>query len=478
MRSVSVCVVWAFLFFCPQLVSAQKQFQSEENQKHAPAVIKGKVVGQDGTAVEGAVVKFTLTSLDRSSHDWETLLDSQLATDENGQFQLSVKNTPAEDSELHLNFAVSSEMHFRRDFHFGNDKLWRETVDLGSLRISKGVRVTGQLVSPDSGIEVQGPVVNFVGRADGSNFYLSENCDDDGKFSCVVPAGSKLKLGIAANNFAYSDSEHEIKAPVGNSDDEIPEVDLGELKLKKGVSVAGSATLRNGRPASGIVVAIIERGSNGQLQVSSAKTDARGDFELPPHLGKCRLYVLEACRTRSVKNGGTETLKSDGVVPFFDPVDIDLDGKGSDFTVDLKEAESLTISGTISDAKGKPLAGQSVGYGWGSADGDFGMEGAIEMSYAKTNAKGEYSFQFGKGRRLFVQISNPDLWNDGFEFFVTKKTAFVCSDLFQTGSSRRLDEIEFNPIVKNATELNWEVQQTRSRSTLKRAGQVVDWLFQ
>ena len=188
--------------------------------------------------------------------------------------------------------------------------------------------------------------------------------------------------------------------------------------------------------------------------------------------------MLEACRTRSVKNGGTETLKSDGVVPFFDPVDIDLDGKGSDFTVDLKEAESLTISGTISDAKGKPLAGQSVGYGWGSADGDFGMEGAIEMSYAKTNAKGEYSFQFGKGRRLFVQISNPDLWNDGFEFFVTKKTAFVCSDLFQTGSSRRLDEIEFNPIVKNATELNWEVQQTRSRSTLKRAGQVVDWLFQ
>ena len=77
-----------------------------------------------------------------------------------------------------------------------------------------------------------------------------------------------------------------------------------------------------------------------------------------------------------------------------------------------------------------------------------------------------------------MQISNPDLWNDGFEFFVTKKTAFVCSDLFQTGSSRRLDEIEFNPIVKNATELNWEVQQTRFRSTLKRAGQVVDWLFQ
>lgn len=478
MRSVSVCVVWAFLFFCPQLVSAQEQVQSEEKQKQAPAVIKGKIVGQDGAAVEGAVVKFVLTSFDRSNRDWETLLDSKLTTGENGEFQLLVKNTPAEDSERHLNLSVSSEIHFRRDFHFDNDKLWRESVDLGSLKISKGVRVTGQLVSPDSRIEVQEPVVNFVGTADNSNFYLSDNCDDEGKFSCLVPAGAKLELQIAANNFAYSDLEHEIKAPVGNSDAEIPEVDLGKLKLKKGVSVVGSATLRNGRPASGVVVAIVERGSNDLLHVSSVKTDARGDFELPPHLGKCKLYVLETCRTRSIKNGESEVLKSDGVVPFFNPVDIDLDGKGSEFTVDLKEAESLTISGTIFDAKGKPLAGQSVGYGWGSADGDFGMEGAIEMSYAKTNAKGEYSFQFGKGRRLFVQISNPDLWNDGFEFFVTRKTSFVCSDLFQTGSSRRLDEIKFNPIVQDATELNWEVQRTRSRSTLQRAGQMVDWLFQ
>ena len=186
MRSVSVCVVWAFLFFCPQLVSAQEQVQSEEKQKQAPAVIKGKIVGQDGAAVEGAVVKFVLTSFDRSNRDWETLLDSKLTTGENGEFQLLVKNTPAEDSERHLNLSVSSEIHFRRDFHFDNDKLWRESVDLGSLKISKGVRVTGQLVSPDSRIEVQEPVVNFVGTADNSNFYLSDNCDDEGKFSCLV----------------------------------------------------------------------------------------------------------------------------------------------------------------------------------------------------------------------------------------------------------------------------------------------------
>lgn len=479
MRSVSVYVLLVVLFGCHQVAKAQKQVQVEEPvQKHAPTLIKGKVVDQDGAAVEGAVVGIKLTAFDGASRDWTDLLDQKLTSDENGEFRIPVEKSVAEKVDLYLNWSIGSEVHFRRNFHSNGDKLWREIVELGPLTITKGVRVTGQLISPDSDVELRDPVVNFVATTPGiSTFYRSGNCDDEGRFSCVVPDGCKLKIATAAGNFAFSESEHKIEAPAGGGADEIPHVDLGELPLKRGVSVVGSATLRNGRPASGIVVAIVEGNEKGLLHISSAKTDSKGKFELPPHLGKCRIYVLKSCRTRSVKNGETETLKSDGDVPFFDPVDLDLDGKGPELTVDLEETESLTVSGFIYDAKGKPLAGQSVGYGWGSQDGDYGMEGALEMDYVKTNAKGKYEFQFGKGRMLYLQMSNPDLSNAGYEFFVTKKTAFVCSDLFSNASPKKLDDIEFNKIVQDVADLNWEVRQTRSSSALGRASELLDSLF-
>jgi len=49
-----------------------------------------------------------------------------------------------------------------------------------------------------------------------------------------------------------------------------------------------------------------------------------------------------------------------------------------------------------------------------------------------------HSFEIGKGRRDYMQLSNADLSN----------AAFVCGDLFSKSSSRLIDDLEFHPIAQ------------------------------
>jgi len=476
MRSVFVCVL-LFFSFAGALLAQEKTVV--ETKKLRPALIKGTVVDQDDEPVESAKVNLLITTIDED-RNWKELLNQTISTDEKGEFQIELSKTPAKGAQMYLNLTVGSKVHFRRDFHFDDERLWTENVDLGSLKISRGVRVKGQLVSPDPGLEIQGPVVNFA-AATGGSFYHSDSCDDEGRFACVVPAGCKLKLSIAAENFAFSDSVHEIEA-IGTGDkdkDEMADLDLGQLKLRHGVSVVGTAKRVDGSPAAGIVIGIVERefkdGYEDIGNVSSAKTDADGNFRLPPHLGSCRLYVLKSCRNRTVVNGETQPLESDGKVPFFTPVDIELDDKAPELNVELKEVESATISGTIYDAKGAPLVGQQIGIGWGSSGGDIGMEGAIEMDYIKTDDEGKYSFEFGTDRMLYLRLYDEDVSNNGLDFFMTKKASFVLGDFFTSGSSRAIDDLEFKPIDRNIEGLDFQVLPADSESSLlKRA---IDWML-
>jgi len=479
MRSNFVCVLVFFLFAGP-LLSQEKD--PVDTAKMRPSLIKGMVVDQDKAPVEGANVKLSLTTFKESDQEWGTLLETKVETDRKGEFQVKLSKAPPKGVEMYLNLAIGSKVHFRHDVHFGDDRLWTETVELGSLKIARGVRVTGQLVSPDSGVELECPVVMFSADTSDSFFYHQDNCDDEGRFACVIPAGCKLELSIAAENFAFSKSVHKVEALASNNSEKIAELDLGKLKLKHGVSVVGSAKLRDGSPASGIVVGIVEReirnGHENIGSVSSAKTDSDGRFRLPPHLGSCRLYVLKACRNRTIINGDTQPLESDGKVPFFTPVDIDLDDKVPELSVELVECESAKISGTVYDAKGDPLVGQNIGIGWGSPGGDIGMEGAIEQDFVKTDDEGRYSFQFGKGRMLYLSLNNVEFSNAGYGFFITKEASFVLGDAFSSSSSRSILELEFKPIDQDIEGLDWQVQRTNSESSLlHRAAKIVDWMM-
>ena len=250
------------------------------------------------------------------------------------------------------------------------------------------------------------------------------------------------------------------------------------MQLKHGVSVVGTAKLKDGSPAKGIVIGIVEgveiEGHDDAEHVSAAKTDSQGKFRLPPHLGRCTLFALEACRSRAVENGDTKMLESDGEVPFFDPVDIDLDGKRGELEVEMVEVGPITIAGTIRDSKGNPLAGQPVIYSWVS------RFGVLNQKQTNTDADGQYSFLFGKGRKLEMRLYDREIINSGHEFFVTKQAVFTWGDLFKERSSRLIRDLEFNAIDVNVTGLDWEVRQTGPRggpSLFDRAQEAAEWFL-
>ena len=468
----SFCVLILCLFTAP--LWAQTETDTE---KLRPKLITGQVVDQHGKAVDGASVKALISTYIRSTQKYDELANVTLTTDEKGEFSFEVKKSPPENSMVFLNATVGSKIHFRRDFHFGDDKLWKETVELGSLKITKGVRVTGQLASPDAGAELQNPAVSLTAKVDNSYFNQFINCDADGRFDGVVPAGCKLKVSISSENFAFSELERKIDAPKIAGDRDIPEFDLGELRLKQGVSVVGSAKLKDGRPASGIVIGIVERkdreGQDEVLHVSSAKTDSKGNFQLPPHVGKCTIYALKLCRSRAVVDGQEQMLKSDREVPFYDPVELDLDDKGPELTIEMVEADTVTITGTVIDAKGNPMAEQPVTYSWVT------RFGVIEQDRTKTDEDGQYSFPFGKGRKLSMRLFNQKIANSGYEFFLSKRAAFVFEDLV-LGESSGIDDFAFNAIDQDLAGLDWEVRKTGPRggtSLMERAGDFGEWML-
>ena len=260
---------------CLYCVPLWAQTESE-TERLPPRTITGKVVDQDGKSVDAAIVKIRLTTRSESSQKSDELSKVTLTTDDQGEFSFEIKKSPPKNAKLFLYGTVGSKIHFRQDFRFDDEMLWQETVELGSLKITKGVRVTGQLVSPDAGVELLHPAVSVMAKTNGPFFYQDIKCDADGRFELVVPAGCNLKVSMASENFAFSALEQKIEAIKTAGDRDIPEVDLGKLRLNQGVSVVGSAKLKDGSPASGIVIGIVERkdrkGTDEVLHISSAKT--------------------------------------------------------------------------------------------------------------------------------------------------------------------------------------------------------------
>ncbi|QEG21831.1 hypothetical protein [Mariniblastus fucicola] len=465
------------VLFGSLLIAQTENPPDEPAEKQPPALIKGKIVDQDGAEVAGASVFLSMTAMSDSGNDWIKMFAVNVTADDNGEFEFEVQDSPPENWELYLDVAVHSKVHYIKQFRFFDDKLWQQTVDLESLAISTGVRVVGQLADPEGGVDLDGPVINIQARLpDGHLFYRYLNCDAEGKFDCVVPADSKLVLSIGAQNFACSKSKHHVTASELDDGERIPKFDLGKLRLKRGVSVVGTAKRLDGSPAAGIVIGIIEgderSGEDSAEHVSSAKTDADGNFRLPPHLGKCTLLALQACRSRAVANGDTKMLESDGEVPYFNPVDVDLEGKGPEVTVKMVEAGAITISGTVFDVKGKPMVGQPVIYSWVT------RFGVLNQEKTKTDVDGKYSFPFGKGRKLSMRLYNDELTNNGFDFFITKDAAFILEDLFPTQPSGLVDDLEFNEIEDDVDGLDWKVRSTGPRggpSLFDRAADILSW---
>jgi hypothetical protein len=458
----------------------------QEKPRVSPKLIRGQVVDMAENPIAGAKVKYFLRSWDKEDDKQIEHAKGTLKCGADGSFEFKVKDDVPKDRDLFLSVDASSKVHFDRSFEFDGDKVWQEEVEIGPMKLDRGVRVVGELQGP---LETSGKVEKatvFLAASDSqrsNQVYRFLNCDEEGKFNCLVPNNSTLDMTLGAMNFAQVKLEKEIKVESSvENDGDIPQLDLGVLRLNKGVSVSGVATRLDGSPAVGVAVVIAEwEGNQSDFEVSeddpneykgvghlsAVKTDAKGKFELPPHEGKCTLFVIQACRSREFIDGEQQVIRSDVEDPFFKPLNLDLDKMAPGELVKLQELETMELSGTVYNATGKAVPNVRVQYAW------YSIFGPVSFKQVSTGRDGSYKIKIGKGLRPQIQLSH-----DGQErALVTAETVEDYPDLFYRAGDQ--EQPLFKPVEKNVTHINWELLPPESvnDSMLKKVGKAVQWWF-
>ena len=340
--------------------------QEDASPRFMPKTIHGKIVDENGKPLANVKLRGILHSSpkhlegasDKKIGDWKA------SSDANGDFQIQpTHQLVGEDQILSFYIECKTESHFSKWFSFYDEKLQQERVDLGSLALSRGVLIKGQLVGPAGGEKPIGAMVTASTKTPIApatveiNFYEALKCDAEGRFSCVVPCNRLIEMRVAARNYASTVKTVEIQSPPVLTGQKIAQIDLGNYELTPGVSLYGTATLKNGKPAAGVVLGLIDYSKVDGWRISSTKTDSRGKYRLRPHLGKCSIVALELGEGDRIVNGSNEVLRTDGELPAFDSMEINLDGKGTEFRVDLRETDAVDIAGIVTDVSGKPVPG-------------------------------------------------------------------------------------------------------------------------
>ncbi len=450
------------------LVQELVQEKNSEEQKPekateelgTPRLFTGKIVDQNGAAVEGANVVISAISYSKDWQDRITLAKKELVTDEDGTWTLDINKNAKKGHLMGVFLLADSKTCFqqhRMDSDFDRNA---ESVELKPLVLMRGVMVTGRVVAPDSESDApEDASVTLSGNysLDGigsKSFLRILNCDSRGNFQCVVPAKSKLSVDAMAANYASLSDEFEIKSEaVMEAEDELAKRDIGDLRLLAGVSVYGVARRLDGTPAAGVVV-VIKQGDTstaGPGDLASAKTDATGRFRLPPITGNCILFTLDQCWRRKVIKGEQQYFKSDGEVPLFETVYVDLEGKKGEFEVDLKEAGEVTVSGKIFFEDGTPLKNFHLAGGWQT---DLGPLYTADLY---TDESGKYSHRIPKGTAPHFIFQNHFIDQDMYEPFLESASAKLHRDLLANPREHHCDKINFNATKESVADLDWVV---------------------
>ncbi len=444
-----------------------------------PKRITGQVVNEQGQPIVGAKVQARLSSISKSNRSqWTTLAQTELETGGDGSFTLNIDQQAPKDHELNFHAFIESENCFQKRFYRHGDFFVDENIQLKPIKLTRGIRIKGRVVSPASATEQPENayvtvLAEYLVDEHSDSPYEQVTCDDMGRFDYVVPANCELSLDARATNFGSSSVEHKIEPVNVTGNTEIEECELGNIELKQGVSVFGTAKRRDGLPAAGVVIGIVEGDVTNPSDVSSSKTDAQGHFRLPPHIGKCTLLSLKECRTRKIVGAFQGGLKSDAGFPLFDSVEVNLDGsKGPELEVQLVEAETIVYAGVVQNEEGHPVSGITVLVGW------YGDSGLLEVGYQQTNENGKYLSRVPKGRVPWISIHDQRRNQEWFQPFLARSTLNVHADLFENPGIKVCDDLKFKPATANVSDLDWVMTLHRSqRPALRRIKDFARWWF-
>ncbi|MEM9411919.1 MAG: redoxin domain-containing protein, partial [Planctomycetota bacterium] len=342
------------------LQKADDTDEPEVGMIELPDRITGRIVDQKGQPIAGATADVNLlpyTQWNVAGQDKK--FELPLAkSDENGVFSLKTKGIRVPGEGFKISGDFYSPMHPKRGLGISVRSVAEtleqgKPIEIGNFDLVPGRIITGRIVAMDAdGMSKPDPVEPFVWAARGMPnawFGEIESCDEDGNFEILIPKAGQVELLVGSQNYAGV----RVQVPIKESS-------VGEISLFEGTEVIGRLVDLNGDPVAGAVVQIEETGEDKKTKLeaisfeieSSTQTDADGKFRIPPHRGKCRVSVVKRGRER----GSNEILKSTSSIPFKQQT-VTLNEGEKEFQVDLVEAATVWIHGTIRWPDGRPCPG-------------------------------------------------------------------------------------------------------------------------
>lgn len=304
-----------------------------------PPEVKGRVTGEDGAPLAGAVVKVGRVPPGLPvSVPWLDLDERPgTAVGEDGTFSLELPGsgrffvTASAPGRVSLARILSLGEGFSRagfDFVLPPGKVLAGTVRDESAKPLAGARILAGPAGPGAPGGEEGPRDRFLART-----------GDDGTFRIDgVPAG-RFRLRVSLDGKATV-----CLPPVAAGTD-----DLG-IVLPDGEPIGGIVRYPDGSPAAFVSVTV----QSDHLVSDLDRTDGEGKFRtepLPP--GKYRVVVRPRRRAPLATPAAKAANCADATVPDVEPGTLNL-------RIDLRKLAGAKISGRVVDANGRPVPRANV----------------------------------------------------------------------------------------------------------------------
>ena len=326
--------------------------QSQDTDKTTTFTeITGKVVNSSGDPVEKFTVNIQV--YDYTEGGWGAAPEVVVKLKgefEDGEFQFDVEEQIEIKEKTYINRTVTAPGFLETGQRGGFTKLSEFKGKFKDTKLSRAIKITGRLVLPAGQTEEEfvAPKVYLAKKMNGmipdynNMFRQNAKVDKEGKFAAIVPEDCKLNITASCDNAATSQKQFTIKKSESAEDEQ----DLGEIKLKEGVSVSGTVVDLDGEPVEGQIVQLqqtVKR--NGNFTQSNvygyAISDEDGKFKLPPREGKCTISLVK----KAYIDGKQVKAKGDLIMAKTLEMTLKPDKPVED--IEIRESKTWKISGVV-----------------------------------------------------------------------------------------------------------------------------------
>ena len=329
------------------------------------AEFKGKVVDSRGKPIEK--FKVVVTVYDYSKSGWnvqpETLKKCE-GEFENGEFQFDVNETFEVNRKTYITRTIAADGFIDIDRDLSFTPLSTLKGDFGKIKLIRAIKIKGTVkmpaTQPDE--EIVAPKIYISqkpsGRTPDYNNIFQNWCKvgEDGTFETLIPEDCEIQVTASCANAAASTQTFTIE----KCEAEDSEQDLGDIRLKEGVSVSGVVLDSDGEPVEGQIV----QSQNTQPSTflmhtvyGSAITDAEGKFKLPPREGKLLITLVKQSRIDN------KEVKVKGELMMAKPVKLKLKAGEAVPSIEIRESPTYKVYGIVNFENSKPQVSLNSGSG-------------------------------------------------------------------------------------------------------------------